>query len=356
MLPGGAVRTTNLVLFEGLPGSGKSTSGQRLALHLERLGVPARWWHEEDPGHPLYPFCDQASLGRFLADLETGRRRAVLAGVVDRWHGLAAGLARAGEVAVLDGCLFGYATLGLFRADAPAGVLTAYLGQVERALAPARPCVVYLVQPDVATALRRICDERGPALEAYWIGAAERSRRGHRLALRGFGGLVAFWAAHRGLTDAAFRRLPFPKLELHPTAPGWGASEAAALGFLGLPPYEEVALAPAEAARFAGAYVRHGEAGEERCAVVAEARRLYVEGLPGIWPRARLLPTWRPAGGGAPRPTPPGAPLTFHVASWPIRVAFAADAHGGVRTMTAGDHRWGRSDRTFVRAAAQRRR
>src|SRR5688572_10144901 len=41
MLPGGAMRDTNLVLFEGLPGSGKSTSGQRLALQLDRLGIPA---------------------------------------------------------------------------------------------------------------------------------------------------------------------------------------------------------------------------------------------------------------------------------------------------------------------------
>lgn len=351
MLPGGVMRATNLVLFEGLPGSGKSTSGQRLALQLERLGIPARWWHEEHPGHPLYPFCDQASLGRFLADLETGQRRAVLAGVVDRWRGFAAGLVRAGELAVLDGCLFGYATLCLYRADVPAAVITAYLGEVERAIAPARPCVVYFVQPDVAAALRRICDERGLALEAYWVGAAERSRRGRRLGLRGFAGLVAFWAEYRGLIDAAFRRLPFPKLEIDTTVQSWAASEAAIFGFAGLPPYEEVALAPPEAGRFAGTYVRHGETGEERCAVVAEAGRLYLQGLPGIWPRARLLPAWRPTGeGAADLPRQPGAPVTFHVASWPIRVAFATDERGGVRAMTAGDHRWGRSDRTFVRA------
>ncbi len=60
------MRTTNLVLIEGLPGSGKSMSGQRLTLQLDRLGVPARWWHEEHPGHPLYPFSDEASLNGSL--------------------------------------------------------------------------------------------------------------------------------------------------------------------------------------------------------------------------------------------------------------------------------------------------
>ncbi len=347
MLPRGTMRATNLVLFEGLPGSGKSTSGQRLALQFDRLGIPGRWWHEEHPGHPLYPFRDRASLERFLADLETGEQGAVLAGVLDRWRGFAAGLARAGQVAVLDGCLFIYATLCLYRADAPAGVIAAYLGQVERAIAPARPCVVYIARPDVAASLRRICDERGPALEAYWIRAVERSRRGRRLGLRGFAGLVAFWAAYREVVDAEFRRLPFPKLELDPTARGWGASEDALYGFVGLPPYEEVSLAPPDAARLAGAYVCHGGTGEERCAVVAEAGRLSVEGLPGIWPRARLLPAWRPAGDGSAAPA--GTPAEFHVASWPIRIAFAADEHGDGLTMTAGDHRWGRSDRIFVR-------
>ena len=218
MLPGGAMRTTNLVLFEGLPGSGKSTIGQRLALHLDGLGVPARWWHEEHPGHPLYPFGDQATLERFLTDLESAAQDAVIAAVLDRWRGFAAGLVRAGEVAVLDSCLFGYATLCLYRADAPAAVITAYLDRVVQAIAPARPCVVYFVQPDVAAALRRICDERGPELEAYWIGGVERSRRGRRLGLRGFDGLVAFWTAHRELADAALRRLPLPTLVLDPTA------------------------------------------------------------------------------------------------------------------------------------------
>jgi hypothetical protein len=122
---------------------------------------------------------------------------------------------------------------------------------------------------DVAGALRRICDERGPALEAYWIRAAEGSRRGRRLGLPGFAGLVAFWAAYREVVDAALRRLPFPKLAIDATDQGWGAAEAAIFGFVGLPPYEAVALAPPAAARVAGPYVRHGEAGEEQCAVVA---------------------------------------------------------------------------------------
>ncbi len=258
---------------------------------------------------------------------------------------------RSGEVAVLDSCLFVYATLCLFRADAPVDVITAYLDHVEQAIAPARPCVVYFVQPDIAVALRRICDQRGPELEAYWIGSVERSRRGRRLGLQGFAGLVAFWTAHRELADAAFRRLPFPKLALDTTVQPRSTAEAAIFGFLGLPPYEELTLTPAEAARFTGTYVRQSETGEERCAVFAQAGHLYVQGLPGIWPQARLLPGRRPAGGSTECPVPPE---TFHVAAWPIRVAFATDEHGSVKTMTAGDHRWGHSDRTFVRAPSDR--
>jgi hypothetical protein len=242
-----------------------------------------------------------------------------------------------------------YATLCLFRADAPAAETGAYLDQVVRAILPARPSVVYLAPADVGAALRRICDERGPALEGYWVRSAEGSRCGRRRRWRGFAGLVDFWSAHRRLTDGAFARLPFPKVRLDPTDGGRGATDPAVLDFLGLPPSEEVTLASADASRFAGTYVRQGVGGQERCVVAAEAESLSLSGLPGIWPRATLLPAWSPPGDSAPTVLGREAPATFHVEAWPIRVMFNPDGAGEIRAMTAGDHRWGRSERTFVR-------
>jgi adenylate kinase family enzyme len=47
------MRRTRLVLFEGIPGSGKSTTGQFIARRLAVLGISARWWHEEEAAHSV---------------------------------------------------------------------------------------------------------------------------------------------------------------------------------------------------------------------------------------------------------------------------------------------------------------
>src|SRR5687767_5330975 len=43
-----------LVLVEGLPGCGKSTTAQFLARQLRRAGYRARWHYEEETPHPVF--------------------------------------------------------------------------------------------------------------------------------------------------------------------------------------------------------------------------------------------------------------------------------------------------------------
>jgi hypothetical protein len=43
---------TRLILLEGVPGSGKSTAGVFLQSHLEKAGIPVRFWREGDFDNP----------------------------------------------------------------------------------------------------------------------------------------------------------------------------------------------------------------------------------------------------------------------------------------------------------------
>ena len=75
------MRETQFVLFEGIPGSGKSTAAGRLHRALDELGVAHRWWYEEQQGHPLHTFDDWHSMDRQLGDIFSGdaaRRRKVI--------------------------------------------------------------------------------------------------------------------------------------------------------------------------------------------------------------------------------------------------------------------------------------
>src|SRR5262249_31132645 len=49
---------TNLILVDGLPGSGKSTTAQLVWLQLVRSGYDASWFFEHQSSHPIYKYDD----------------------------------------------------------------------------------------------------------------------------------------------------------------------------------------------------------------------------------------------------------------------------------------------------------
>jgi len=54
----------SLILVEGFPGSGKSTTAQWLARQWQQTGRACRWFYEEQPDHPVVgipPGADHAT-------------------------------------------------------------------------------------------------------------------------------------------------------------------------------------------------------------------------------------------------------------------------------------------------------
>jgi hypothetical protein len=75
-----------LVLVEGLPGSGKSTTAQFLARQLRLAGHPASWHHEGETPHPVLrrPADSPMWAGYFADRLERWREFAAPFGATDR--------------------------------------------------------------------------------------------------------------------------------------------------------------------------------------------------------------------------------------------------------------------------------
>jgi energy-coupling factor transporter ATP-binding protein EcfA2 len=256
---------TKLILLDGVPGSGKSTLAQTLLRHLRRQGIPARWWYEEDAAHPVYVFHDSASLRHVLAELSSGQHPHVVTRALAQWQHFVDAVQAEEEVVLLDGCLFGYLTWSLFPLALPA---------------------------------REI---------------------------RGFAGLVRYWADYRALTDAAFAALPWDKIALETTSGAWQTHERRVLDVLDLPPADTAdgigAGSPADLRRFVGAYRSIDDAPPATCTVRLGDTGLLLDGMPEVWPDTRLVPT---------------GPSVFDVASLPIEISFGGDTAGGADTMTVG--------------------
>jgi thymidylate kinase len=299
------VRATRLILLEGVPGSGKSTTAHFLHRHLARLGVPHRWWYEGERGHPLYVFEDAASLNQTVDDIfsqKPERVQRIVGGTLTKWRELAAALEQSGEVALLDGMLYGHLTWTLFPAGVPNDVTMAYVAEAERAIHPLSPCVIYFRPDDVAGAMRRIAARRGREWAERAVRQHTLSPYGRRRGLQGFDGLVAFWEDYRDLAE------PRPNSALE---------------------------------RFAGTYDFTHRGERRRCQVTYEGGALYLTGVPDVWPRTRLIPLETIDEGGA----------SFAAESLPFEFTFLEDAARGVREMRAAgpDFVWGSIPRAFAK-------
>lgn len=86
------VNETALILLEGLPGAGKSTTAQWLAIQAERAGRRARWVYEQETPHPVFAGMPQEfdSTEEYVADQ------------VGRWSAFAERMRESGTLAIVD--------------------------------------------------------------------------------------------------------------------------------------------------------------------------------------------------------------------------------------------------------------
>jgi thymidylate kinase len=304
------MRPAKLILVEGMPGAGKSTLAHALLRQFEADGIAARWWYEEDSGHPVYCFHNMTELRQVVADLASGQHRRVIAAALAQWRQFAANVSAGNEVVFLDGCLFGYLTWSLFPFNVPEAEILDYVAQVAAILNDTQPCIAYIRSEDTAAAWQRLFAARGEDWATSAIVRATHSPYGERHKLTGFDGLIAYWQAYQAIADEAFARLPFPKLALG-TANGQAHFLSSALDFLGLDPRTEPVAPSAELSRHVGTYVGLDEAAEVRVEVTLRDGELSLSGVPHLWPQNRLIPL--PSG-------------EFAVDSFPFTVRFATEA------------------------------
>jgi hypothetical protein len=292
-----------LVLVEGLPGSGKSSTAQWLAHELARADRPARWVYEQEVPHPVTGMVrgPHASWKGVLGQRLTG------------WARFAEEMRSGnGATTIVDSTFLQTSIATTLRNGLDPGAILAFLDRVADLVRPLEPVLVHFDQPDVDAAIRRIGAERGMAWTLHHITACDGSAwaRAHRA--RGLRGLLAYWRAHAALCETALPRVGLRTLRV-PAGGGPAVARARVAGFLGLPwPSSPVSWRP-DPERFAGRY-RGGDGRELRVAV--RDGQPVLDGL--FWPGNRLLPR---------------GPDAFDAEGWPFHLTFEGDAGGVVAAL-----------------------
>lgn len=147
---GGVFIKTNLIIVEGLPGSGKSTTAAMIARELEKKGIKTVCVDEGVPDHP----ADYADYD--FPDFATEHTK-----ILEKWRSFAESADR--ETVYVFNCIFLQnpmcETMMRFGMDEKAS--ERYIAEIAEIIKPLSPIMIYIDQPNVRAAIDAVLDERG---------------------------------------------------------------------------------------------------------------------------------------------------------------------------------------------------
>jgi hypothetical protein len=289
-----------LVLVEGMPGSGKSTTAQWLAGELERHGRPARWVHEGEVPHPV---VDPPPV--LLRDWKE-----ILGRHFAGWSRFAAAVRAEETVVVVDSAFLQRSVAAMLRRNLDGEIIRTFVARIADIIRPLDPALVYFHARDPINAFRTICDKRGMAWTLQHIGAFDGSAWARMRGESGMGGVLAYWREHAAICDAVATGAGLRTLIVGPEVGDWPSRRRHIAAFLGLTAPASAAVVVPDLARFVGTY---RDARGRQARVSIHDGELAIDGL--FWHRKRLLPR---------------SPSIFEAESWPIRLTFEGDPSGGV--------------------------
>jgi hypothetical protein len=205
---------TQLILIEGLGGSGKTTTARYLEEVLRREGPSIAAILEGDMCHPKFEFP------KFVAHYTTR--------MLEEWSLFLAQRERRREVCLMEGHGWQPMAEFMYLAGYPRQTVINFCDDIASIISPLNPVVVYYAHEDIAQHLERVEQLRG----RQWVAFMEDRDTMHH-GLKEFGGsLLRFWSEWALLQDEIFSRCSFPKLGIGNPHDNWDATYTRILSFL----------------------------------------------------------------------------------------------------------------------------
>lgn len=141
---------TNLIIVEGLPASGKSTTAAMIAEELRKNGEKIICVDEGEQEHPAdYANYDFPNFGT--------ERRAIL----DKWHSFVEKADR--DIIYIFNCIYLQNPMceTMMRFGMDEGDSKAYIQEITEIIKPLHPIIIYIDEPDIKSAIDSVLEERG---------------------------------------------------------------------------------------------------------------------------------------------------------------------------------------------------
>lgn len=198
---------TRLILIEGFPGAGKSTTTRYLGERLRQRGAACRWYLEEDTPHPID--CNGFAI------------KGLTEKMIPLWTSFARQALQEPTVTLIESRLWQNTALFMYMSNCTVDEIAELNRQQAQALAPLSPALIYLDQPDTEAAMRRMAATRGEewiqwALDKTTPYAWFQTRR-----LTDFVSWIQFFREWQAVAEGLFDDWPHRKLNIQNAHQDW---------------------------------------------------------------------------------------------------------------------------------------
>ena len=237
-----------LILLEGLPGSGKSTTSQWLHRRFSQCGVSAHWYYELAANHPLTHHCD----------LKKVSREELVKQCLRTWSSFLSSEVTDYDVIIIDSGFFQKNVMLMMNLDIDRKEILRYSKQVERRLNQFNPHLVYLNQNNVGAHISSTYFSRGKIFEDALTDWSTSTQFSLRKKYKGLEGSIAYWCDYKNLCDRIFSECHLNKVVIDVSEKRWLDYQSTLSSLLGIPEYRDTGNEVKQSGVVTGKYLKHG--------------------------------------------------------------------------------------------------
>ena len=217
---------TKLILIEGLPGAGKSTTTSRLGMALQESGIPCEWFLEDDDPHPIS-----------CLDFEI---KGLPQKMIPLWKEFVDRNLDRPSVTILESRLWQNTSLYMLMSETGMNEILDYNHRLEQVLTPLSPALIYLDQPDVPAALHRMAAARGEPWVRATLGETLDYPWFSTRRIGDFDGWISFFKAWHEVAGQLYGEWPHHKVEVINPHENWNEAYNLMDAFLQIGPAKEL--------------------------------------------------------------------------------------------------------------------